>query len=373
MALLFCDGFDFYSTNEFNLLNNLWDTMDFGTTQQDLSQSNPRHGTGHIRANTFLGRDSLAKIISPAIATIGAGVALYTTFLPKRNNLATILSFRDPDDKPNISLVLQSTGTISVVRGDAETGTILGTTATACIRAKCYQHIECKANFDSTTGFVEVRVNGVTVLSLINQDTVAGAAELKNFAASAANSCGWVALEGFSEYTFELSENYIVDFDDFFIWDTTGTYNNDFLGDQFVSVLAPNADTAAADWTALSGSGFENIDNADPDSDSTYIYAGAPGSPAELTSEFDMSNLATSSGPVAAVMVLNRVRKDDTSVSPQFQAGIVQGGSTSKTLTEAVTPMETNFWHIFETDPSSGIPFTASDVNSLKLQLNRTN
>ena len=158
--------------------------------------------------------------------------------------------------------------------------------------------------------------------------------------------------------------------DDIYIYDDSGSYNNTWIGDQRVSTLFPTADTAQADWTALSGSGYTNIDDASPDDDTTYVYAGAPGSPSVSTSEFDIGNLSGTSGTVAAVTMGARVRKDEAG-SADYQNGIVSSSVEAKGDVVPANPVYTYHETVFETDPNSGVAFTPTNVNNLLIQINR--
>jgi hypothetical protein len=202
-------------------------------------------------------------------------------------------------------------------------------------------------------------VNGVEVLSVSGVQTADG---------SSAEECSQIAFPGRST-TYITNAFYTsqIHWDDIYVYDTSGSYNNDWMGDRRVRQLLPSADTAQADWTGS----YTDVDDSDPDDDTTYISAAAPGSPAEFTSEFDLPNLTGTDGDVAAVVVKSRLLKTYAGQA-EYQAGLVSGASESRgTVRPATTTNYVYHEDVFETDPSSGVAFTPSDVNGLKLQVNR--
>jgi hypothetical protein len=139
-------------------------------------------------------------------------------------------------------------------------------------------------------------------------------------------------------------------------------------GETSVATLRANGNTATADYTANgAASGYECIDDADQDGDTTYIsLAAATGS-----SIFDMSALDAGYDVVHAVSVSQVARKSDAGACTS-RLGIVQGGSTSDGATFA--PNQTYSFSsqdVFTVDPASGVAFTNADVNSLKLKVER--
>jgi len=366
MALLWAESFGKYGLYEKKAQDDLWYYLDGVGSGWSLQTSIVRTGTHAILGDwpAFITRE-----LGVTATTIGVGFNLWLYHLPALPDESQILLLRDSNSLTNITLDIQTTGTIEVYRGDSYSsggGVKIAESSTPCIGTNRFQRVEIKAVIHGSTGSVEVRVNGVTVASASNIDTHASDAESTGSGTPNANV---------SEISFlgrgTTANNLVAYVDDIVVWDGTGSYNNDFIGDQRVYALAPNGDTAQADWTALSGSGFSNIDEADPDEDTSYLYAAAPGSPNTLTSEFDLENLPVSSGSVAAVIACSRVRKDVAGLV-EFQHGLVSGASESKGAARPCDPVYIFKEDVFETDPASGVAFTPSDVNSLKIQINRT-
>lgn len=368
MALIFCDGFDHYGVDETNMLDGVYAELRTGfgsAAPAALVTTNPRTGTHNLRWTDHASETNsrvVRRVLGGAKTTVGLAVAAYLNALPSANDIYVLYDFRDTANVVQVSIIVQSTGIIAAFRGDRQTGTQIGTTATPAVTADAYQHIETMVTFDSTVGEVEVRVNGVTVLSLTGVDTTA----------SANQECSQIGLTcGPNNTTLSLTDpNVTTDIDDCFCYDDTGSFNNTFIGDRRVLTLFPNADTAIADWTPLSGSGFSNIDEADPDDDTSYITAAAGASPA-LASEFDLDDLPVGVASISAVVVVNRMRKTTAGVA-NVQASLVSGASEAAGTDRALTEAYTYYQDVIEADPDTAAPFTPAAVDSVKLKVERT-
>jgi hypothetical protein len=248
MALLGCDGFDHYGVIG-NLTEGAWAEVTTGGGAITLVTTNPRTGTHHLRFATSSAVRTARRVLGGPKTTVGIACVLYMSQLPSSNAAFVIYDFRDAANAFQVSIVVQSTGTISAYRGTKD-GVLLGTSASPAVTAEAYQHIETIVFFSQTVGTVEVRVNGVTVLSLTGQDTVASSlVECSQIGFVCGNSNGAGTAHGV-----------LSDLDDVFWYDETGSFNNSFLGDRRVLTLFPDADTVQADWTAVgAANGFDAI------------------------------------------------------------------------------------------------------------------
>ena len=356
MALLWCDGWDHYGIMA-NLTEGVYAEASGGYS---LSTVNPRTGTHvlNLNANATTPR-RVRRVLGGAKTTVGMAGAWYLSNLPVVNNSYTLYDFRDAANAIQVSIVVQSTGTISAMRGAAN-GTILGTSAAPAITAEAYQHVEAIVFFSQTVGTVEVRVNGVTVLSLTGLDTVA----------SSLVECSQVAFPMGPNVT-AAAPDVVGDLDDIFCYDDTGSFNNTFLGDRRVITLFPNADTIQADWTPVgSGTGFGAIDEPSPDGDTTYISAGVPGSPTP-TSEFGMDDMPAGVSAISAVVLVNMSRKTEAGIA-NVQMSVISGASETAGTDQPMTEIYTYRQDVFEIDPDSAAPFTPAEVDALLIKADRT-
>lgn len=345
MSLLWCDGFDHYG-----VAGNLTEGVYADAAGIVLSTANPRTGSYHLR---FSGGNDLRRVLGGAKTTVGTGAVIYMSSLPNQNNQCTIFAFHDAANAAQIQIVVQTTGTISVFRGNK--ATLLDTTAAPVVTAEAYQHIECMVTFSQTVGTVEVRVNGVTVTSLTGIDTVA----------SSLVECSQLVFcdTGSAAMT--------IDMDDLYAYDSNGSYNNTFIGDRRVLTLKPNANTIQADWTAVgAATGYECIDDTTPDGDTTYIGASVAGSPGAI-SEFGLEDLPDGISAISAVYLVGMMRKTeagDADIQMSVVSGVVEGNGTNRPITEIYT----YFGDVFETDPATAAPFTPSAVDDLLIKIERT-
>lgn len=359
MALIWCDGFDHYGVIG-NLTEGVYAQVDAAAAQWSLSTLNPRTGSHAMRRSSIsTGISLVRRVLGGSKTTVGIAAAFYFSQLPSVNDALCIYDFRDAANAIQISIVIQSTGTIQVRRG-ATNGAFLGLTANPVVTAESYQHIETIVFFSQTVGTVEVRVNGVTVISLSGIDTV----NTTNVECSQISfPCG--------PNIGTASTGTTTDVDDIFCYDNTGSFNNTFLGDRRVLTLFPNANTIQADWTPVgAATGFECIDEASPDGDTTYINATVPGSPGAI-SEFGIANLPAGISAVSAVVIVEMARKTEAGPA-NTQWSVISGVSETAGADKPMTEIYTYRQDVFETDPASAAPFTPSEVDGLLIKVERT-
>lgn len=359
MSLIFCDGFDHYGTDEGNMTDGAYAEVDTGVASLwNLSTANPRTGTHHLRKGTSTGAQVVRRVLGTTKTTVGQACVTYFNQLPTVNNAYVLYDFRDAGNNIQVSVVVQSTGIIDVKSGTM-LGTSLGDSGTPAVVAEAYQHIETLVTIGGS-GSVEVRVNGVTVVSLTGVNTnPQGTDECSQVALIAGNNTG------------ATSHNVTTDIDDYFVYDDTGSFNNDFIGDRRVLTLFPNGDTAQADWSVTGAvNGFEAIDEADPDDDTTYISTGSGGSPGPV-SEFDLDDLPTGVSAVSALVIVNRSKKTDAG-DANTQLSIISGASEANGADRPITEAYTYYHDVIETDPATGAPFTPSAVDAAQLKIERT-
>lgn len=342
MALLWCDGFDHYGGNTANLNNGTW----ADASSVFFNTSSKRTGTYCVTMQSTLSR--LRRVLGGPKTRCGVGYALLLPALPT-SGTGIMFSFRNADNQVNLSLRMTTTGILSVFGPSGE----IANSGVPVFVAGTYQYIEMQGTFNSSTGAFEVRLNGVTVVSASNVNTVIDPAKQES------SQVQW-------EQVTTVSAEF---FDDFYAYDDTGSFNNTFLGDRRIYTLYPNADTAQADWTPLSGTGWENIDEG-ADGDASYIQAPEPGSPSEIVSEFELQNLPVTTGFIAAVVVSNFVRKTEAGIA-DFQSGIISNGVDLEKNVRPVNTTYTYFEDVYEYDPDTGASFTLPAVDALQVRVKR--
>jgi hypothetical protein len=126
-------------------------------------------------------------------------------------------------------------GSISVWRMTSSTaGTLLGTSAAGVIISNVWHWVDLSGTFNTATGAITLKVDGVTVLTLSGVNTC-GVAGSTTFDGIIVGSAGLV--QGFSAY---IDDMYWLD-------------SNTTLGERRIETIRPNADTATKQWTPSSG------------------------------------------------------------------------------------------------------------------------
>jgi hypothetical protein len=337
MALLFCDSVRHYSTAA--RIAEKW-TAASGTSPTVHSTG----GRGNGPALRFLASGGnynyfFRKVLSGNAATLIAGFR-FTQIGAFSGTITPFVGFRD-GGITQVSLAFTSSGNIVAYRGTPTTN-LLGTSTNA-ILLSALDYIEFKATFHGTTGTVEVRVNGSSTgwLNLTGLNTQATANAYANEVI-------------FGQAVGTGNERY---FSDIVICDTSGSVNNDFLGEVNVDAYLPTGAGNYAQFTPSAGANWECVDEASPNTTDyvssstaghidTYAFADMIGNNPQIKGVVNnLWALKTDSGTVFAK---SKYRRNDTDY-------------TGANLTPGTT--YTALQHVYETDPATGDPWVKGDFN----------
>lgn len=319
--LRWMDGFEHYGTTEAHMLEGVggaaaWSEVD---NLWSLSTANPATGTHHVRqsSSTTASSEDLRRAIGQSTDVAGFGYRFNISALPTEEDYGDtghqlgMVNFRDVANGNQVRVSLGTEGSVYACR----TNTLLGR-SDPCIAPGGYHHFEAKAKIDNTTGYIEVRVNEVTVLNVTGADTQATAnVETSQIRFGHIGSNPGV-------FTFDV--------DDVYCWDDDASDAEntvvDFVGDKGCYYLPTTADTAEADWTLSSGaSGYSLLDELDPiDSDYIGDSTGA------ARSIFQVAALPGNVAEVIAMMPVIRARKEESG-SVTLRGGVVVDASESYT------------------------------------------
>lgn len=265
-------------------------------------------------------------------ATIVVGMAMkYPSFVAAR-----ILALYDGVTE-GINLRMKTDGEIEVYRAN----TLLGTTTGASVGLNAWSYLEVKVLSNDTTGTVEVRINGDTKLSLTGIDTKVGS----NAYHDAVRFLGITAI-GHS-------------IDDVYILDGSGSANNNFLGDQRVVAIFPNAEGTTNDFTPSTGTDNSAlVDEVAPNDDTDYVESSTVGHK-DLYAYGNISGLGT----IAGVQVNTDCRETDASdfnVITVVRSNVTESDDAGQALTASYL---TKF-RIVEQDPDTAAAWTEAGVNA---------
>jgi hypothetical protein len=345
MAIIFMDGFEHYGTGSTSQNNMTNYGIYSDVNSSSCSATLPRTG---LRSCSFVNIEKTFGNLS----TVGVGFASYLDTLPTGD---TMKYFQFRDNNGNILCRFGLSNSQEFVLYRASNVEISRSTPSQ-ITAGGWYHFECKFTPNGSTSSIELRINEVTVYT--NNSFPIGLAS-----GTLAGSTSTIV----SSVDIDLSGILLSYIDDFYIWDTSGSYNNDFIGDKRVATMFPNADTSEADWTPNSGAtGYTQIDENTPDGDSTYVSSSTVGD----ISEYDFEAMPTGAIGIAAVMTLTAGRKTDTGTC-DIRTDIISGASDTSGTTQVLTTSYVMRTDIFETDPDTGSPWTKAGIDAAKVRIER--
>lgn len=352
--LLWFDGFDHHTAtpgtdvrSTTGILNR--DYTSVGNVALTLQTMPGGQGLGlRFRENDFGSFMVTKQIYDTAVTsgTLGAGFRVYYNFISSASGSEHILfQFGNFGDYA-VSVCMGGIDGRLYVTGQGGIGNRLGSKGSVLNIGTLY-HIEVKVVLGTgTSGSVEVRLNGAQDILVENVNTL--------------------NLTGGNIDRFRLYRNSVVTFqnvivDDLFVWDNTGTKNNDWVGQKFVLTQFPDGDTATEEWALSVGSDSFDLVNDVPPNTGTDISSSTAGEKTEMTLE----NLPSTAWVPVGVMVKGLVDKSGTGVA-SVEIGADSGGvedlSSGQDVVQNV-PRYIN--HIIEDDPNGGGGLTATVVNGL--------
>lgn len=327
--LIFIDSADHYTTNAGFLKKWTSGTNPVG------SAGNGRNGTQSIR---YVSSSPFYKTI-PSQSTYIVGFALRSS----STSGYTVISFQE-SSTTHVDVRMVSGGQLQVTRN----GTVLATGTTALL-TNVYYYIEFKANIHSSTGSYTLKINEVVELTASGVNTRNGGSGIINM----------VLFGGGGGTT--------VDIDDVYFCDTTGSTNNDFLGDIKIESLTPTSDSTPLTWAPSTGSTHYNLlDEVPPNDDTDYVTTSG----VNFDDVFGFSNLTTVSGTVLGVQINTYDRKTDAGgvniLHLMRIGGIVYTGLQ-------FAQQDTYIYHsgIIEKNPGTVADWTIADVNNAEFGIRR--
>jgi hypothetical protein len=243
MAILFMDGFDHYgNANEIsnsaardNMLDNVYANVG---TQSGPSETQARTGSRSYYFNAINGQSTRRVFPGGGVAEVFVGFALFAPVLPNEDDRIVICQLLDSTNAALLSIVLLPDGSLAARNGNVTTANVAVTNGPA-VGAAAWNHIEVRAV--QGTGLVEIRVNGVEVMSATG---FTFGATFAQYGISGRGAGGGGAADFY--------------FDDLIVNDTSGSYNTTWKGDLRVATLFPNEDGTPDGWARNGRDKFGN-------------------------------------------------------------------------------------------------------------------
>jgi hypothetical protein len=256
------------------------------------------------------------------------------------------------DDLYNIVLAVNSSKNLIIgysSSGGVFTTTNFSGTSAMSFMTGVWYYIEIKFLAHNSTGTIEVHINGTTQIGpLTGKDTLI-----------LDNGVSALVLGA----NIPVSTIPSLDFDDVYIADTTGSLNNNFLGDIQVKMRKPNGNGNTNQFTGSDANSTDNYllvdDGAVPDEDTTYTEDSVSGNKDLYAYENSPAGTAT----IFAVNVKTLAKKT-TAGAADFKA--VARSNVTET-DSGVLGLTTSYLMkpaIYETDPNTAAAWGTSGFDS---------
>lgn len=341
MALLFYDGFEGITTAQATLRY-----VTFAGGASISSAAIPAAPNGQTAAIFGSGDCTISTGATPATAIVGF------RFMPRDQGqtISTAINFLrllDNGGVVHLTFRCQLDGSISVYRGDGTT--LLGTTASANLLAPgVWSYLEIKATINDTTGSVEIKQDGTSVLSLTSQDTRnagnANIARIRFQGHSGTGNSSW--------------------FDDVYICDTTGSApHNDYLGDVRIVMILPSGAGDSTQWTPNAGSNWDRVDETPGhDGDTTYVSDSTAGD----TDLYNLAAVPSGAGTVYAAKVIATARKDGAGAQ-DVELLVKSGTTTDASPLKSLTDSYAEYDYTLVQNPDTSAAWSVADLDAVQV------
>lgn len=228
-----------------------------------------------------------------------------------------------------------ASGELAIYRGTTQ----LGVTTTLGLSQSTWYYGELKVKCNDTTGTYEVRLSEVNVLSATGVNTKAGSNNYHD--------------------SFMFFGDIIID--DIYFLDSTGSQNNDFLGNVRVIAIRPDGNDSVQ-WTPSAGDNYAAINEEVCNDDTDYVEDSVAGH----KDLYDYESLSLSPSQIFGVQINTMCRETDA--TPFDLVTVVKSGTTeSDDGGQAIGSTDYQVKRrIVELDPDTSSAWTESGVNAAK-------
>lgn len=355
MTLRVIDGFDYATTGLTDTqYSTMWAAADwyfwagspFGT-QQNIAKVG-RYGFGYAFCfSNIYANMSYTKPIGESVSTGYLGFGLYISTTGVNNQNFLVCFYDGVANLPQFTIQFCANGVIKAYRGDTDTGTLLATTPVGQYLLDQYFQFEVGGTISSSAGYIEVRINTKTVITLNSINT-------QNTTISTFDSIQ-LRMEG------GYGASADVRVDDLYFCDSAGSINNNFLGTVrvFTQLTAGAGSTTDFSKYGSQPTNWQTVQNKLLD-DSQYVYDATNG-------QYDLYDMqAVVTGPtVHGVQIRGAYRQDDAT---QVNAhNVLKSGSTQvEGADHLINQTYTYYTDIWELDPNTGVGWLGTNVNLIQ-------
>ncbi len=330
MSVLFMDSVDHYTTTV--QTDEKWDA---GSSISAVQAGQGRFGGAAIDLDGSF--ENLEFLVSDLTTIVMGGAVRMENIVDQMDQFSQLLVCDEAGVAVHISIG-NNFGRVRVTRGLGN-GTELEESTQQVFFSNTWHYIEAKVVLSNTVGSVFVDVDGIRIITLINQDTLNGGAGV---------------IDRVQFRTLGTIEA---------LWDDMYVDTDTILGDSRCDLLMPDADGNYTEFGVTQGSGTHalNVDELTPDDDTTYNE----GTGAAERDTFTMENLAAiTSQTIHAVQHVNWAKFDPsaTNFSPRFR---ISGSDFAGTLV-ALAAAYSYFFEVWNQDPNATAAWTESVINGLE-------
>jgi hypothetical protein len=329
MALRFCDGFEHYVN-----LASKWT----GTWSDCGMAADGRYG-----GTMMFTRDGgvYKNIDSQGTWIVGFAISL-SGF---RVNEPTVAFIDIASGNSHVDLRRNSSGAFYFTRN----GTAIGSASSFRLNTtSLWVYMEVKVTIDDTNGGVWLKVMG-------NDEIREGAYAVSPTTLDTRNgtptTADQIMMRGWSGNT-------NVYYDDVYICDSSGSVNNDFLGDVRVQSIYPSGAGNTTQMTPSAGSNYACVDETSPNGDTDYVSETTAGE----KDTYAFGSLTPTSGTIKGVQILVNARKDDAgnrTMAPVYRPASTDYDGTTVSVGDSYT----YYREITEVSPATSAAWTIAEIN----------
>lgn len=349
MAFIFGDSFDLYvAYNVHYIANSSGDLVTYGTwtgansndIRADVSYS--RFGTGK-GIQIWQGNYAWKNFDSNSTNTVYAAFSYKYTGGVGTTNKNGYVAFMD-GATIQTTVSFQEDGSIVCYRGGIG-DTVIATFASA-FTPTVWNHWQIEIVIDGSVGSIKVRKDGDpnNTFSATSLNTQNGSHSYATGVRLGSNSNGWNAH-----------------FDDFLVYDSSGSNLNTWIGDTRAVLLSPNGAGSSTQFTPLSGTNYSMVADTTIDGDTSYNYS----STVNAIDLFANTDLSAAPAAIYALNLKVVAKKSDTGFR-SFAPALKSGSTTSLGTTTALTSSYITTSQVYMTDPNTGNAWSYSAINAVE-------
>jgi hypothetical protein len=349
MALLFFDGFEGYSTPDDAEGKGIIATLNRDTWSFQTGRNGGkclRYKANNVYPGDFvLGIPTISQDYS---AIIGFAVKFAHHFEAVQGAAEAFLKFGvsdysylriDNDDSGNLQIGFWADGQWKSPENFK-------------LQADRWYYIECKVKFNPSTGAGQVKIDEQLIYDYTG-DNVTTSNDFSPYDVSYARF-----RFGYDYQTAEQN----VQVDDFYLADSSGASNNDFLGDIRIDAIHPNGAGNYSQFTPSAGSNYQCVDEVGAD-ESDYVEAAVDG----YKDSYAFPNVPTDldDADIKAVQIRTFSQRtataDNRKITPFIRTGSTDYSQSDVSLADSFGEARGD---IVLLDPSDSNPWTQAKINA---------